>query len=99
MLLRRELTTFRKLTNPSTNPQTFQAYFPQPTAVRLLTIYVALLRRMRDEKTRGKEMRWGGGGVMTSGQGCCARRCSGKWDLGLVNTDESVWKLWEKAAG
>lgn len=33
---------------------------------------------------------------MTPGQGSRAERCCGKWDLGLVNIDESVWKLSEK---
>lgn len=33
---------------------------------------------------------------MTSGQGSGAERRCGKWDLGLVNIDESVWKLSEK---
>lgn len=36
---------------------------------------------------------------ITLGQGCQAQCCSGKWDLGLVNTDESVWKLWVKDRG
>ena len=35
-------------------------------------------------------------GGMTLGQSSRAQCRSGKRDLGLVNTDESVWKLWEK---
>lgn len=35
-----------------------------------------------------------GEGDTTLGQGCRVRRRDGELDLGLVNTDESVWKLW-----
>lgn len=33
---------------------------------------------------------------MTLGHGSSAQRCSGKKHLGLVNTDESAWKMWVK---
>lgn len=38
----------------------------------------------------------GRAGGMTLGEGCGVCHQSGKWDLGLVNTHESVWRLWEK---
>lgn len=54
---------------------------------------------MRDEKTRGKEkVEEGGKGERDFGARLwsAASKWYSKWDLGLVNTDESVWKLWEK---
>lgn len=71
--------------NSSTNPRTFLAYFPQTTGGQLLMIQSSAKADERREKGRA--------GGMTLGEGCGVCHQSGKWDLGLVNTHESVWRL------
>lgn len=66
-----------------TNPQTL-ACFPQSTDGQLPTVAA-----LRGERRKVEE-------DMTLGQGSWTQPHSTKRDLGLVNTDESVWKLWEK---